>query len=190
MKFLFDLFPLLLFFGTFKLYGIYAATLAAIIGSALQVGLYWLKTRSFEKMHLITLAIIVVMGGLTLFLKDDRFIKWKPTILYWIFSVIILASQFIGKSTIMEKLMGSQLSMPKAIWSKVNLSWGLFFLVAGLLNVYVAFYYGGSEITEQARTDLWVNFKVFGLMILTLAFAIIQALMIAKHIKPDEEESK
>ncbi len=190
MKFLFDLFPLLLFFGTFKLYGIYAATLAAIIGSALQVGLYWLKTRSFEKMHLITLAIIVVMGGLTLLLKDDRFIKWKPTILYWIFSVIILGSQVIGKSTVMEKLMGSQISMPRSIWSKVNLSWGLFFLMTGLLNVYIAFYYGGSEITEQARTDLWVNFKVFGLMILTLAFAIIQALIIAKYIQPEEKETE
>ena len=190
MKFLFDLFPLVLFFGAFKLYGIYAATLAAIVGSLLQVGLYWLKNRSFEKMHLITLAIIVVMGGLTLTLKDDRFIKWKPTILYWIFSVIILGSQFIGKSTVMEKLMGTQISMPKTIWTKVNLSWGLFFLITGLLNVYVAFYYGGSEMSQQARTDFWVNFKVFGLMILTLAFAIIQAMMIAKYIKPEEEETK
>ena len=190
MKFLFDLFPLILFFGAFKLYGIYAATLAAIIGSILQVGVYWIKTRTFEKMHVITLVIIVVMGGLTLFLKDDRFIKWKPTMLYWIFSVIILGSQFIGKSTVMEKLMGQQISMPKSIWSKVNLSWGLFFLIVGLLNVYVAFYYGGSEMTEQARTDLWVNFKVFGLMALTLVFGIIQALMIAKYITPEQEESK
>jgi len=189
MKFLFDFFPLLLFFGTFKLYGIYAATLAAIIGSALQVAIYWLKTRSFEKMHLITLAILVVMGGLTLFLKDDRFIKWKPTILYWIFSVIILGSHLIGKSTIMEKLMGSQISMPSAIWSKVNLSWGLFFLVAGALNVYMAFYYGGSDMTDENRTEIWVNFKVFGLMALTLAFAVIQALLIAKHIIPEKEKT-
>ena len=189
MKFLFDLFPLILFFGAFKLYGIYAATLAAIIGSVLQVGFYWLKTRTFEKMHVITLVIILVMGGLTLFLKDDRFIKWKPTILYWIFSVIILGSQFIGKSTVMEKLMGKQITMPKSIWSKVNLSWGVFFLVVGILNVYVAFYYGGSEMTEQARTDLWVNFKVFGLMALTLVFGVVQALMIAKHIAPEQEES-
>ena len=190
MKFLFDLFPLLLFFGTFKLYGIYPATAAAIVGSFLQVGLYWLKTRSFEKMHLITLAIIVVMGGLTLTLRDDSFIKWKPTILYWIFSMIILGSQFIGKSTVMEKLMGKQIELPKSVWSKVNISWGLFFLITGVLNLYVAFYYGGSEMTEQARTDLWVNFKVFGLMILTLVFAIAQAIMIAKYIKPEEEESK
>ena len=189
MKFLFDLFPLLLFFAAFKLYGIYAATLAAIVGSLLQVSLYWLKTRTFEKMHLITLAIIVVMGGLTLFLKDDRFIKWKPTILYWIFSIIIFGSQFIGKSTVLEKLMGTQISMPKSVWSKVNLSWGLFFLFTGLLNVYIAFYYGGAEMSEQARTDLWVNFKVFGLMILTIVFAIVQALMIAKYINPEQEET-
>ena len=190
MKFLFDLFPLLLFFAAFKFYGIYAATFAAIVGSALQVGLYWLKTRSFEKMHIITLVIILVMGGLTLALRDDRFIKWKPTILYWIFSIIILGSHFIGKATVMERLMGSQISMPSTVWSKVNLSWGLFFLITGLLNVYMAFYYGGSEITEQARTDVWVNFKVFGLMILTLAFAIIQAIMIAKYIQPDEKETE
>jgi len=141
-------------------------------------------------MHVITLAIIVVMGGLTLALRDDSFIKWKPTILYWIFSAIILGSQLIGKSTVMEKLMGSQIDLPKPIWSKVNLSWGLFFLITGILNVYMAFYYGGSEMSEQARTDLWVNFKVFGLMILTLAFAIIQAIMIAKYIKPEEAEAK
>lgn len=189
MKFLFDLFPLILFFGAFKLYGIYAATLAAIIGSLLQVGIYWIQTRTFEKMHIITLVIMLVMGGLTLLLRDDRFIKWKPTILYWIFSAIILGSHLIGKSNIMEKLMGKQISMPKAIWSKVNLSWGLFFLVVGFLNVYVAFYYGGSDITEQARTDFWVNFKVFGLMALTLGFAIVQALFIAKHIIPEQEES-
>ncbi len=189
MKFLFDLFPLILFFGAFKLYGIYAATLAAIIGSIVQVGMYWLKTRTFEKMHIITLVIILVMGGLTLFLKDDRFIKWKPTILYWIFSTIILGSQIIGKTTVMEKIMGKQIALPSPIWSKVNLSWGLFFLVVGFLNVYVAFYFGGSDITEQARTDLWVNFKVFGLMALTLAFGIVQALIIAKHVTPEKEES-
>ena len=113
----------------------------------------------------------------------------KPTILYWIFSIIIFGSQFIGKSTVLEKLMGAQISMPKSVWSKVNLSWGLFFLFTGLLNVYIAFYYGGAEMSEQARTDLWVNFKVFGLMILTIVFAIVQALMIAKYINPEQEET-
>ncbi len=149
MKFLFDVFPLVLFFGAYKLYGIYVATATAIIASIAQVSIFWLRNRRFETMHLITLGVIILFGGLTLLFRDDAFIKWKPSIVNWLFS---------------------------------------FFLIVGLLNLYVAFYYR-PELSEQVRTDFWVNFKVFGLMGLTLVFAIGQMLCIAKYLKPEHDEN-
>jgi len=187
MKFLFDIFPLLLFFAAFKLYDIYAATAVAIAASFLQVGIYWWRHRKFETMHLITLAVIVVFGGLTLMLQNDAFIKWKPTIVYWVFSVLVLGSHFIGSKTAMERLLGAQLKLPPRIWSLYNLSWGVFFAIAGALNLYVAFYYALDQ-DQAARQATWVNFKVFGLIGLTLAFAVVQMLIVARHIKTDDKE--
>ena len=182
MKFLFDLFPLLLFFAAFKLYDIYVATSVAIVASFAQVGYYWLQHHKFETMHLITLAVIVVFGGLTLVLHDDNFIKWKPTILYWVFASLVLGSHAFGKKTAMERMLGKQLALSPRVWRYYNLSWGLFFLVAGALNLYVAFYYALHEPAD-VRQATWVNFKVFGLMGLTLGFAAIQALFLARYMK-------
>lgn len=187
MKFLFDVFPLLLFFAAFKLYDIYVATAVAIVASIAQVGAFWWRHRRFETMHLITLAVIVVFGGLTLLLHNDTFIKWKPTILYWVFAVLVLGSQFVGGKPVMERLLGGQLQLPAPVWQQVNLAWGLFFLATGALNLYVAFYYAPNEAAE-VRQATWVNFKVFGLMGLTFAFAIAQALFLARHMKTDEQE--
>jgi len=188
MKFLFDIFPLLLFFAAFKLYDIYVATGVAIAASAAQVGVYWWRHRKFETMHLITLAVIVVFGGLTLALHNDTFIKWKPTILYWIFAVLVLGSHVVSEKTAMEHLLGKQLKLPARIWTLYNLSWGVFFVLVGALNLYVAFYYGLDQ-DEAARQATWVNFKVFGLMGLTLVFAIIQALFIARHMPTDDKQA-
>jgi len=187
MKFLFDIFPLLLFFAAFKVYGIYVATAVAIVASFAQVGFYWFRHRKFETMHLITLAVIVVFGGLTLALHNDTFIRWKPTILYWIFAVLVLGSHFVGEKTAMERLLGNQLALNAQVWRYYNLSWGLFFIVAGALNLYVAFFYALDQ-AESVRQATWVNFKVFGLLGLTLGFAVIQALFLARYFKPDDDE--
>lgn len=184
MKIFFDLFPLLLFFIAFKYYDIYVATAVAIAASFLQVGLFWLKHRRFETMHLITLAIIVVFGGLTLILHDETFIKWKPTILYWVLAAVILASHFVGRETVIQKLLGAQMTLPPHLWHRYNLSWGILFVVLGALNIYVAFYYALDQDAETRR-NIWVNFKVFGLMAITFVFVIIQAFYLARHIKPD-----
>ena len=185
MKIFFDLFPLLLFFIAFKFYDIYVATAVAIAASFLQVGVFWLMHRRFETMHLITLAIIVVFGGLTLILHDEIFIKWKPTILYWVLAVVILASHFVGRETVIQKLLGAQITLPPGLWHRYNLSWGILFVVLGALNLYVAFYYALDQDAETRR-NIWVNFKVFGLMAITFVFVIIQAIYLARHIKPDE----
>lgn len=182
MKFLYDLFPLLLFFAAFKLYDIYVATAVAIVASFLQVGLFWLKHRRFETMHLVTLAVIAVFGGLTLALHDDTFIKWKPTLVYGILAALVLASQWFGKKTVIERMMSAQIALPATVWRRLNLSWGLFFVVLGTANIYVAFYYG-LDLDPEARRDIWVNFKVFGLLGLTLLFTVIQAFFMAKHIQ-------
>lgn len=190
MKFLYDLFPLLLFFAAFKLYDIYIATAVAIVASFLQVGLFWAKHRRFETMHVVTLGVIAVFGGMTLLLHDDTFIKWKPTLVYWILSALVLASQWFGKKTIIERMMSSQIALPETIWKRLNLSWGLFFAVLGTINLYVAFYYA-LDLDTATRQEIWVNFKVFGLLGITLVFVVVQAFFMARHIqtKPEEDGS-
>ena len=189
MKFLFDYFPLILFFGAFKLYDIYVATGAAMAASLTQVGFFWVKNRRFENLHLITLAAIMIFGGLTLILRDATFIKWKPTIVYWIMASLFIGSQFIGKKTVIERMLGKQIEMPTHIWSRQNLSWAVFFLFLGALNIYVAFYYA-PEADPKVREETWVNFKVFGTLILTVVFILVQALMMAKHIKQVENKEQ
>jgi intracellular septation protein len=181
VQLLFDFFPLIVFFAAYKFYGIFVATAVAIAASAVQVGVHWLRSHRFETMHLTTLGVIVVFGGMTLLFRDDTFIKWKPTIVNWIFASVVLVSQFSKRRTILEVLLGSKLTLPVNIWRNVNLSWGLFFLVAGALNLYVAFLFR-PDLGAEARTDLWVNFKVFWMMGLTLLFAVVQMLLISRHL--------
>ena len=178
MKLLLDFFPILLFFITFKLFddpqqGILAATAVIIAATAVQVAITWATKRRVEKMHLITLALVVVFGGATLLLKDEMFIKWKPSVVNWLFGLAFLGSHFFGRRNLVERLMGGSLRLPAAVWVRLNFAWVLFFLAMGLLNLYVVY---------RFDTETWVNFKLFGLMGLTLLFVLGQALYLARHL--------
>jgi intracellular septation protein len=180
MKFLFDFLPIIAFFIAYKGYDIYVATAVAIGTSAIQLGWLWLKDRRVERMPLITLTLLVVMGGATLLLQDENYIKWKPTVVNWLFAVMFLSSQFIGNLTLLERMMGKSIELPKAVWLRLTSAWATFFFVMGVVNLYVAFHFD---------TDTWVNFKLFGILGLTLAFVIGQAFYMAQYIKVDTESS-
>ncbi|HQT31004.1 MAG TPA: septation protein A [Thiobacillus sp.] len=204
-KILFDLFPVIIFFVAYKIGdanaeasralmtslgltmsatekpGIYLATLVAIIASIGQIGWVKLRGHAVETMMWVSLGIIVVFGGATLWLHDESFIKWKPTVLYWLFGAIILGSMLFGRNVI-KSLMGSQMELPDPAWSRLNLSWGGFFIFMGLANLFVAFNFS---------TDDWVNFKLFGSMGLMLLFVIGQSLMLNKYLDvADQDQAK
>ncbi len=178
MKFLFDLFPVILFFAAFKFTGdIYLATIVAIAATFLQIAWVWFRHHKVEKMLWVSLGVIVVFGGATLLLHDETFIKWKPTVLYWLFSAILVIAELGFRKNLIKAMMGSQMTLPDHVWRKLLLSWAGFFTFMGVLNLYVAFNY---------TTDIWVDFKLFGGMGLMLVFVVLQALMLAKHIDVEE----
>ncbi len=180
MKLLFDFLPILLFFVAYKMAGIYVATAVAIAATIIQVAITWYLKRRLETMHMVSLGLIVVFGGATLWLQNPLFIMWKPTILYTLFGVALLGSRFIGEKTLVERMMGGMLVAPKAIWRRVNTAWAIFFLALSVLNLYVAYNYSEED---------WVNFKLFGLMSLTLVFMIGQGLWLARHAEPVPDEA-
>jgi intracellular septation protein len=203
-KLLFDLFPVIVFFIAYKIGdanaeatralmaelglplqagaddkpGIYLATLVAIVASFGQIGWVKLRGHKVETMLWVSLGIIVLFGGATLWLHDESFIKWKPTVLYWIFATIILGAAVFGRNVI-RNLMKSQMELPDAAWSRLNASWGGFFAFMGLANLIVAFNFS---------TDAWVNFKLFGSLGLMLVFVIAQSMMLAKYIDKEEKQ--
>ncbi len=179
MKFLFDLFPIILFFIAFKLQGIYAATAVAIAATFAQIGWLWLRGRKIDTMLWVSLAIIVIFGGATLLLHDETFIKWKPTVLYWMFALILTGSALFFHKNLIRSMLGEKVQLPDAAWSKLNFSWIGFFTCMGFLNLYVAYNFS---------TDNWVNFKLFGSMGLMLAFVIGQGVFLAKYV--EQKESK
>lgn len=189
MKLLFDFFPILLFFIAYKVWDIYAATAVAIAASVVQVGAHWWRHRRLENMHLVTLGLVVVLGGATLLLHDNRFIMWKPTLVNWLFALAFLGSHFIGEKTLVQRIMGGQISLPAPVWNRLNWSWVVFFLLLGAANLYVAFYFA-PELAAEEREAIWVNFKLFGMMGLTFAFIIAQALYMARYMRdPTEKEN-
>jgi intracellular septation protein len=177
MKFLFDIFPIVLFFAAFKIYGIYVATAVAIAATFVQIGWVWVRHRKVDNMMWVSLAVIVVFGGATLLLQDETFIKWKPTVLYWLFGTVLAGSALLFKKNLVRSMMEQQVTLPDFVWSKLQASWIVFFAIMGALNLYVAYNFS---------TEAWVNFKLFGGMGLMLVFVFLQALMLAKYVQDRE----
>jgi intracellular septation protein len=222
MKLLIDFFPILLFFVAYKLAGIYVATGVAIAASAAQVTWVWVRHRRVEKMPMVTLGLLVVFGGLTIALHDPIFVMWKPTIVNWLFGAVFLASQWIGERSLTQRMMGHAVDVPAPVWTRLNLTWSLFFFLLGLANLYVVYVWSGfydaresmilatgtQEIDladcaaqfsgnllglcqdAQSREEVWVNFKLFGMMGLTILFVIAQAFYLARHVKDEPETAE
>jgi len=205
MKVLFDLFPVILFFLAYtgakhapetasavasSLLGaagavgpeqapILLATAVAIVATFGQVGWVLLRGRKVDNMLWISLAIIVVMGGATLLLRDPIFIKWKPTVLYWAFAVVLLFADRVLKRNLIRSMMQDQLPLPEAIWNRLNLSWVIFFVAMGVANLYVAYHYSESA---------WVNFKLFGGIGLMVVFVVVQGLMLSRFLESEQRK--
>lgn len=174
MKFLSDLFPVLLFFGAYSISrNIYLATSAAIAATVLQVAWSWFRHRKVDAMLWVSFGLIVVLGGATLLLHDKHFIMWKPTVLYWVMGVGLLIGERMGKNGI-RLMMGKQIELPETIWRRLCYAWTVFFVFMGGLNLFVAYHF--SENT-------WVNFKMFGVLGLLVVFAVGQSLALSKYIK-------
>lgn len=180
MKQLLEFFPILLFFIAFKFYDIYVATAVVIAATIVQVAFMWFRYRKVETMQWVTLGLVVVMGGATLYFQDEAFIKWKFSIIEWLFGSVFLGSQFIGKKPFIERMMSDNLTLPDVIWKRLNLLWASFFISVGFFNVYVMYNY---------NTDDWVYFKTFIAPILMLVFIVLQMAFLYKYI-PDPNETK
>ncbi|WP_028025199.1 septation protein A [Enterovibrio calviensis] len=177
MKQLLDFIPLIIFFALYKMYDIYTATGALIVATIIQVILTWVLYKKVEKMQIVTAALVAVFGGMTLFFHDDNFIKWKVTIVYMLFSIGLIVSQIMGKPLI-KGMLGKEITLPEAVWRNINNAWVAFFAVLAVLNVYIAY---------TLPLDVWVNFKVFGLMAITLAYTMATGVYIYKHLPKDTD---
>lgn len=171
MKFLFDLFPVILFFAAFQVWDIYVATGVAIAATFVQIGWLALRKKKIEPMLWASLAIIVVFGGLTLFLRDKTFIQWKPTVLYWLFAAVLAGAALTGRNLI-KAMMSKQIVLPEPLWAKLNWSWVGFFAFMGAANLFVAY-----NFSESA----WVNFKLFGGLGLMLLFVLAQGVVLSRY---------
>ena len=207
MKFIFDLLPIFLFFVSFKwaegrkaevaawmtqhlgfmvsggVVGlteapVLLATVVVIAGTLAQVITLKLLRKPIDKMLWVGLAVVVVLGGLTLWFHSELFIKWKPTIIYWLMGVGLLIGEVFMKRDVLSQMMGGQISAPDAVWRRLTWAWVTFFLSMGVLNLYVAFNYS---------TDLWVTFKMWGTLGLLLVFTLVQGVYLSKHMEPVAE---
>ncbi len=181
-KFLFDLFPVILFFIAFKFFGIFTATAVAIAATIAQIIYSKIRHGKVEKMLLVSGGIISVLGGVTLLLHDKTYIMWKPTVLYWVIAATLIISNLFFKKNFIQQMMSKMIDAPVSIWSKLNYAWAIFLILLGFLNLYVAFNY-----TENA----WVNFKLFGVTGIMFVFIIGQTLALKKYlIEPIDDKSE
>jgi intracellular septation protein len=210
MKILLDFLPILLFFGTFKYaesqkewaarfasehFGflvsggvvgtgeapVLLATLVVMVATLAQILFLLARGKKIDMMLWISLALVVVLGGATVWFHSETFIKWKPSVLYWAMGLSFWISQTFFRKNLLQAMMGAQLELPSGVWQRLNFAWIAFFALMGLLNLYVAYSFD---------TSTWVNFKLFGGMGLMLVFTLAQGIYLTRHIKPDDADNK
>jgi intracellular septation protein len=180
MQLLFDFLPVIAFFAAYKISGsIFVATAVIIVAVVAQTTLQWVRHRKVSSMALISGTLVLVFGGLTLLIHDKAFIQWKVTVVNWLFAIAFIASRYFGDRTIIERLLGENLQLEPTLWRRLNWAWGLFFLALGAINLYVAYNYPET---------VWVNFKLFGVLGLTIVFALVQGFWLASKM-PQSAES-
>ncbi len=177
MQLFYEIFPVFLFFLAFKFYGIYVATVVGIVTTFLQVLFNRFSFGKWDRKQLVTLVVFLLFGGLTLYFHDPIFVKWKPTIIYWIFALVIIGSQVMTQKPLIQRLMGHMLdekgAVPARVWKQLNLFWGLFFAALGGVNLYVAYNYSN---------DAWVNFKFYGVTSALFVLSIVQAIYLMRFL--------
>lgn len=185
MNFFYEIFPVFLFFMAFKFYDIYVATVVGIVTCFIQVIASRLWQGKWDNKQLLTLVIFVFFGSMTLYFHDPIFVKWKPTIVFWIFGLIILLSQFVTNRPVIRRLMENALQekamIPDAVWRNLNLLWAFFFLTLGSINLYVAYAFSN---------DAWVNFKFYGVTGALFLISIVQALYLMRYLSSGDKEKK
>jgi intracellular septation protein len=179
MKLLLDFLPIAVFFAAFKLFDIWVATAVAIAATVAQIAWLRWRTGKVEPMQWLSLGVIVLFGGATLLAHNDTFIKWKPTVLYWLMGGTLAVGQVVFRKNLLKSLMGAQLSLPESVWRALTWSWTSFFSAMGVVNLWVAFHYD---------TDTWVNFKLFGGMGLMVLFVLGQAVYLSKYMKTEADQ--
>lgn len=181
MQLFYEIFPVFLFFLAFKFYDIYVATMVGIIATLIQVILTRIWNKSWDRKQLITLGVFLVFGGMTLYFHNPIFVKWKPTVVFWIFGLVILGSQFFTQKPLMQRLMENVIqekgTIPKQIWKRLNFFWAFFFIILGMVNLYVAYYYSN---------DVWVNFKFYGVTAALFVLSILQALYLMCYLSENK----
>lgn len=184
MKLLIDFFPILLFFAAYKMAGIYVATAVLMAATVLQMGLVYLTEKRLQTIHRVTLVLVLGFGALTLLLQDERFIKWKPTVLYAGMAFALALAHWVWRRNFLKVLLGSQLALPDTVWTRLNIAWMGYCAFMSALNAYVALFYS---------TEDWVNFKLWG-YIFPLVFIVAQGIYIARHIRevepPEDQPAK
>ena len=179
MKILIDFFPILLFFGAYKMYDIYVGTGVLMAATVLQMALIYGIDRKLQMMHKVTLILILAFGTLTLVLHDDRFIKWKPTVLYAAMAIALAIAVWVYKKNFLKMLLGSQLTLPEPVWMRLNMVWIIYSAFMALINAYVAAYYS---------TEAWVNFKLWGYAF-PLVFIVGQGFYISRYLTADDTKT-
>jgi len=179
MKILIDFLPILLFFGAYKTYGIYVGTAVLMAATVVQMGVIYAIDRKLQMMHKVTLALVLVFGAMTLILQDERFIKWKPTVLYAAMAIALAVAVWVYKKNFLKMLLGSQLTLPDPVWMRLNMVWIGYSAFMSLVNAYVAAYYS---------TEAWVNFKLWGYAF-PLIFIVGQGFYISRYLTNEETKA-